>query len=320
MKRASLAVLTTAAIASHAAGCSCRFEDSGIAPRHARSALSGKVAVDGSSTVYPIMEAVAEEFRSVHPDIRVTVGIAGTGGGFKKFAAGEIDVCDASRPIRETERQACASRAIEYLELKIAYDGLSVVVNPQNNWADCLTVERLKELWRPGSSVRKWSDLDRRWPDAVIKLYGPGTDSGTFDYFTAVICGQEKASRSDYTASEDDNVLLTGIAADKYGLGYVGYAYYAENQARLKLLGVDDGTGGVKPSAETVRNGEYQPLTRPLFIYVKRSSLARPEVAAVVRFTLANSEQLVTEVKYVPVPPDEARHNVQKLEAESRGL
>ncbi|MBI3468199.1 MAG: PstS family phosphate ABC transporter substrate-binding protein [Planctomycetes bacterium] len=253
--------------------------------------LSGKVTIDGSSTVYPIMEAVAEEFQAAYPNVRVTVGIAGTGGGFKKFAAGEIDIADASRPIGEPEKQACGARGIDYLEFKIANDGLAVVANPRNDWVDCLTVAQLKQLWQPDSKVQKWCDLDPKWPAQPIKLYGPGTDSGTFDYFTEAIVGQQKASRPDYTASEDDNVLVTGIAADKYALGYFGYAYYAENQSKLKLLGVDSGEGCIRPSAETVRGGKYKPLARPLLMYVKKSSLARPEVAAFVRFALSNAEQ-----------------------------
>ena len=277
--------------------------------------LSGKVSLDGSSTVYPIMEAVAEEFQAAYPNVRVTVGIAGTGGGFKKFAAGEIDIANASRPIAKPEKQACAARGIDYLEFKIAYDGLALVANPRNDWVDCLTVGQLKQLWQPDSKVQKWCDLDPKWPAQPIKLYGPGTDSGTFDYFTEAVVGLQKSSRPDYTASEDDNVLVTGIAADKYALGYFGYAYYAENQSKLKLLAVDSGDGCIRPSAETVRSGRYKPLARPLLMYVKTTSLDRPEVAAFVRFALSNAEQLVTEVKYVPVNPEDARQNMLSLEA-----
>lgn len=277
--------------------------------------LSGTVKVDGSSTVFPITEAVAEEFQRTQPNVRVTVGISGTGGGFKKFAAGETDLSDASRPIKETEKQACAANGIEYLEFKVAYDGLAVVVNPQNDWVDSLNVEQLKAIWQPDSSVRTWRDVDPKWPDEPIKLYGPGTDSGTFDYFTEVINGKEKASRPDYTASEDDNVLVSGIAADKYSLGYFGYAYYAENPGKLKLVGIDSGSGSVKPSAETVRGGQYKPVARPLLVYVNKASLARPEVAEFVRFYLSNAEQLSAEVKYVPVTADDAKQNLDTLQA-----
>jgi phosphate transport system substrate-binding protein len=281
----------------------------------ATAQLTGAVKVDGSSTVFPITEAVAEEFQGANPNVRVTVGVSGTGGGFKKFSAGETDVSNASRAIKEPEKQACAAKGIEFLEFKIAYDGLAVIVNPQNSWVDSLSVEQLRLIWQPDSAVAKWSDVNPAWPDHAIKLYGPGTDSGTFDYFTEVVNGKEKACRPDFTASEDDNVLVTGIAADKYALGYFGYAYYAENEAKLKLLAIDGGAGPVKPSSQTVRAGEYKPLARPLFIYVAKASLARPEVAAFVRFYLANAESLVREVKYVPVTSEEAAQNLQTLEA-----
>jgi phosphate transport system substrate-binding protein len=277
--------------------------------------LSGTVKVDGSSTVFPITEAVAEEFQRVQPNVRVTVGISGTGGGFKKFAAGETDLSDASRPIKETEQQACAAGGIEYVEFKVAYDGLAVVVHPRNDWVDTLTVEQLRAIWQPDSSVRTWRDVDPKWPNEPIKLYGPGTDSGTFDYFTEVINGKEKASRPDYTASEDDNVLVSGIAADKYALGYFGYAYYAENPGKLKLVGIDSGSGSVKPSVQTVRGGRYKPLARPLFVYVNKASLARPEVAEFVRFYLSSAEQLAGEVKYVPLTADDAKQNLDTLQA-----
>ncbi len=235
------------------------------------------IQVDGSSTVYPITEAVAEDFKTEQPGVRVTVGLSGTGGGMKKFVAGEIDICDASRPIKDAESAACKASGIEYIELEVAFDGLSVVVNPENDWGDCITVEQLKAIWQPESTVQKWSDLNPEWPSEPIKLYGPGTDSGTFEYFTEAIVGEARKSRADYSPSEDDNMLVTGVAGGKYALGYFGYAYYEENKDRLKLLGIDNGDGNcVKPSVEAVRNGTYKPLSRPLYIYVNKKALQRP--------------------------------------------
>jgi phosphate transport system substrate-binding protein len=273
------------------------------------------VKVDGSSTVFPISEAVAEEFRGAEPSVRVTVGRSGTGGGFKKFAHGEIDICDASRPIKDEEKAECAKAGVEFVELEVAFDGLAVVANPKNDWCDCLTVEQLKAIWQPGSTIKKWSDLDPKWPDQEIKLYGPGTDSGTFDYFTEVIVGKVQSSRNDYMASEDDNSLVTGVAGDEASLGYFGLAFYEENKERLKLLGVDAGDGNcMKPSLETVRNNTYRPLSRPLYIYVRKSSLARPEVKTFVEFYLAKVNSVVEVVGYVPVPEEVAAKNKQLLE------
>ncbi len=275
--------------------------------------LSGSVKIDGSSTVYPISEAVAEEFRNVHPKVRPIVGISGTGGGMKKFIAGEIDICDASRGMKEKEAASCKEKGIEFIELSVAFDGLAVIANPKNTWCDCLTVGQLKELWRPESGVKQWKDLDPKWPAKEIKLYGPGTDSGTFDYFTEAIVGEEKASRADYTASEDDNVLVTGVQSDEYALGYFGYAYYEENKDKLKLLAVDGGKGCTKPSLETVRDNSYAPLSRPLFIYVRKSALERPEVVAFVKFYLENAAQLAKEVGYVPVSDEVEKQNQDAL-------
>jgi phosphate transport system substrate-binding protein len=274
------------------------------------------VKVDGSSTVYPITEAVAEEFRGAQPRVRLIVGRSGTGGGFKKFVHGEIDICDASRPISEGEKEACQEAGVEYIELEVAFDGLAVVVNPENDWVECLTVEQLQSIWRPESAVAKWSDVNPDWPEEEFELYGPGTDSGTFDYFTEVIVEQTGKSRDDYTQSEDDNVLVTGVAGDKYSLGYFGLAYYEENQHRLKLLGVDSGDGQcVKPTMETVRDNTYRPLSRPLYIYVRKSSLARPEVRAFVEFYLDQVGSLVPAVGYVPVSDDVAARNQEVLKA-----
>ncbi len=271
------------------------------------------IAIDGSSTVYPITEAVAEEFRAVKPDIRVTVGYAGTGGGMKKFITGSIDICGASRAIKDSEKQSCEKAGAGYVELEVAFDGLAVVVHPENNWCDDLTVAQLKELWRPESAVQMWSDLNPKWPAKEIRLYGPGTDSGTFDYFTKAIVGEEGASRADYAASEDDNVLVTGVQEDKYALAYFGYAYYAENADKLKLLAVDGGDGPVQPTEETVRDGTYAPLSRPLYIYVRRSSLSNDNVAQFTRFYLDNAANLAREVGYVPISDQAAAINEERL-------
>ena len=264
--------------------------------------LTGTVRIDGSSTVFPVTEAVAEEFQIENRAVRVTVGISGTGGGFKKFCSGETDISDASRPIKDSEREMCAANGIEPIEVTVAFDGLAVMVNPQNDFASCMTVDELKRIWEPGSAISRWSQVRDGWPDKKIKLYGPGTDSGTFDYFTEAIVGEEDASRPDFTASEDDNVLVQGVAGDQFALGYFGYAYYAENTDKLKLVAIDDGHGCVAPSPETVQGGAYTPLSRPLFIYLNRTALDRPEVKAFVRYYLTNAPELVPQVGYVPAP------------------
>jgi phosphate transport system substrate-binding protein len=278
------------------------------------------IQIDGSSTVYPITEAVAEEFKAVQPNVRVTVGLSGTSGGMKKFVVGEIDICDASRPIKEAEIAACKEHNIEYIELQVAFDGLSVVVNPENDWVDCITVEQLKSLWQPESTVQKWSDLNPEWPSEPIKLYGPGTDSGTFEYFTEAIVGEARKSRGDYSPSEDDNMLVTGVSGGKYALGYFGYAYYEENKDRLKLLGIDNGDGNcIQPSVEAVRNGTYKPLSRPLYIYVNKKALARPEVRAFVEFYVENANKLAAEVGYVATPDEVHAKNHEVLDAALKG-
>jgi phosphate transport system substrate-binding protein len=263
------------------------------------------VRANGSSTVFPITEAVAEEFRNENPNVRAVIGFAGTGGGFEKLAAGDIDICNASRTIKDNERETCAAKGVEFIELEIAFDGLSVCVNPANDWCDCLTVDQLKAIWQPESAISKWSDLNPEWPDEKIDLFGAGTDSGTFDYFTEAIVGEAKSSRADYTASEDDNMLVTGIEGSKYALGYFGFAYYAENKDKLKLLGVDAGDGNcVQPSLETVRSNTYKPLSRPLFIYVNKASLAKPEIAEFVQFYMDTVGELAGQVGYVPLADD----------------
>jgi phosphate transport system substrate-binding protein len=275
--------------------------------------LVGTIEIDGSSTVYPITAAVAEEFQNLNPDVRVNVGISGTGGGFKRFTVGEIEISDASRPIKSSEAQTAQQNGIEYIEFRVALDGLSVVVNPDNAWVDYMTVQELNMTWRPGSTVTKWNDIRSSWPDEPIHLYGPGTDSGTFDYFTEVIVGKEDASRPDYTASEDDNILVQGIAGDTYALGYFGYAYYAENTDKLKIVPIDSGSGPVTPTDQTINSGQYTPLSRPLFIYVNKESLERAEVKAFVRFYMENGEQLVAEVGYTPLPTSVYQENLSVI-------
>lgn len=268
--------------------------------------VSGSVTVDGSSTVFPITEAVAEEFRNVEGDVRVTVGISGTGGGFEKFCNGETDISDASRPIKQSEIEACAANGIEYIELPVAFDGLAVVVNPENDWVDCLTVAELKKMWEPAAQgvVTRWNQIRDDFPDEPLVLFGAGTDSGTFDYFTEAIVGESGASRGDYTATEDDNVTVQGVAGTKNALGYFGFAYFEENADRLKLVAIDGGDGCVLPSEETVNNGTYTPLSRPLFIYVRADRADDPAVQAFVDFYLSDDamKALVPEVGYVALP------------------
>jgi len=271
------------------------------------AALKGEVTVDGSSTVYPITEAVAEDFGAENKDVHVAVAESGTGGGFKKFSRGEVDINDASRPIKSTEDSACKANNIAYQELLVAYDGLAVVVNPQNDWCKDITVAELKKIWEPEAQgkITKWSQVRAGWPNEEIHLYGPGSQSGTFDYFTEEVCGKSKACRGDYTASEDDNVLVQGIAGDKYALGYFGMAYYESNTDKLKLVGVDNGNGPVLPTLETVKNKTYTPLSRPLFIYVSSTAVVRPEVVAFVNFYLDHAVTLSAEVGYVPLTTEE---------------
>ena len=251
------------------------------------------------------------------PRVKTGVGQSGTSGGMKKFVAGEIDICDASRPMKESEKKKCAEAGIEFVELIVAFDGMAVVAHPENTWCDCLTVEQLKKIWQPGAedSVLKWSDVDSSWPEEEFKLYGPGTDSGTFEYFTEAICGEEGASRPDYQPSEDDNMLVRGVSEEKGSLCYFGYAYYAHYKDKLKLIGVDSGEGCVFPTEQTVRTGTYSPLSRPLFIYVRKDSLKRPEVAEFVKFYLENAAQLATEEQYVPVSDEVAAKNWRVYEA-----
>ncbi len=309
--------------AAFAIGACSSASPTGAASAGGSSApLSGSIAIDGSSTVYPITEAVAEEFQKANPGVRVTAAFSGTGGGFKKFCAGEIDMNDASRPIKtedkpdaKSEATLCKESGVSYVELPVAIDGLSVLVNPQNTWVDCLTTAELKKIWDTGSTVKTWADVRAGFPADPIKLSGPGADSGTFDYFTEEINGKAKQSRSDYTQSEDDNQLVTGIAGDKNALGYFGFAYYEENKDKLKLVGIDSGAGCVTPSIETIANGTYTPLSRPLFIYPSTTALKRPEFAAFVQYFLDNVNTFVGEVGYIELPADALQKSKDALAA-----
>ena len=289
-----------------------------LAPASAER-LRGTVSIDGSSTVFPISEAVAEEFLAVQPRVRVTVGVSGTGGGFKKFLAGEIDINDASRPIKMKEVKQASASGIGFIELPIAYDGLSVVVNTKNDWVDHLTITELNKIWQSGSSVKRWSDVRAGWPEKEIKLYGPGTDSGTFDYFTETINGKSGASRPDYTANEDDNALVRGISGDEGSLGYFGYAYYAANKDKLRVVAIDGGKGPVAPTEITINNGTYAPLSRPVFIYVRPDALDRKEVRAFVDFYIESAPMLATEVGYIPLPDSVYAGAKQRVESREIG-
>lgn len=277
--------------------------------------LEGNIKIDGSSTVYPITEAVAEEFRTQQPNVNVTVGVSGTGGGFNKFVRGETDISDASRPIKEQEAADCKKNNIGFVELEIGFDGLAVLVSKQNTWLKDITVEELKKIWEPEAQnkITRWNQIRPDWPAEEFHLYGPGTASGTFDYFTEVIVGKSGASRGDYTASEDDNVLVQGIAGDKNGLGFFGLAYYEENMDKLNIVGVHNGTDVVVPNLETVKNGSYRPLSRPVFIYVSDAAVKRPEVVKFVQFYLDNAAALVQDVGYIPLTDDQYKQQADKF-------
>jgi phosphate transport system substrate-binding protein len=274
--------------------------------------LTGEIRIDGSSTVYPISEAVAEEFRKEEKDVKVTVGLSGTGGGFKKFGRGETDINDASRPIKQEEIDLCTQNNIHYTEVMVAFDGLSVVVNPQNTWCNDITVAELKKIWEPEAQqkIMKWNQIRPEWPNKEIHLFGAGTESGTYDYFTEAIVGKSHSSRGDYTASEDDNVLVQGVSSDINALGFFGFAYYEENKEKLKLVPVDDqkdenGKGPILPSVETVKNKTYIPLSRPLFIYINSSAVKRAEVQSFVNFYIQNAGTLSKEVGFIPMTDQE---------------
>lgn len=281
-----------------------------VLPVSAAEQLEGTIKIDGSSTVYPVTQAMAEEFSYVNPRVRVTVGVSGSGGGFAKFNVGETDLSNASREIKDSEAKIAAENGIEFTRFIVGYDGITVAVHPENDWANDMTVGELKQIWEPNSSVEKWSDLRAEWPDEEIDLYGPGADSGTFDYFTEAINGKSGASRSDFTASEDDNVLVRGVSGNKYALGYFGYAYYEENSEKLKAVAVN----GVLPNPETIAAKEYKPLARPLFLYAKNSAVERAEVEAFLNFYFENAAEIVPQTGYAPLPSyDEVLAKVEKL-------
>jgi len=269
------------------------------------SDLSGRIEADGSSTVGPYTTAAAERFQQQNSGVQITVGVSGTGGGFERFCRGETDLSNASRPIKDEEAAACKAKGIDYIEFQVANDALTVVVNKDNDWVTCLTTEQLKKVWEPGSKVSNWNQIDPSFPDQELKLFGPGTDSGTFDYFTGVIDGEEGASRSDYAASEDDNTIVTGVSGEKGGLGYFGFSYFEENQDKLKAVEIDGGDGCVAPSVETAQDGTYKPLSRPLFIYVKKDSLQRPEVEAFLRYILDNETPIADAAQFVPLTDEQ---------------
>jgi phosphate transport system substrate-binding protein len=320
--RVVLPVLAVLLLAVAAAGCGRDEGGANASPGTGETTsgeqLSGKIQADGSSTVGPLTTSAAELFREEQSGVNVTVGTSGTGGGFERFCVGETDISDASRPIKPdepTEGPGCKKNGIEYTELQVAVDALTVVVNSENDWVDCLTVAQLNAIWKPGSKVKNWQDFPGGdYPDQALALAGPGTDSGTFDYFTDEINGEEGASRSDYTASEDDNVIVQAVAGDKGALGYFGFTYYEENQDTLKALAVDGGDGCIEPSAESAQDGSYTPLSRPLFIYVKNESLAKPEVAAFLRFYFDNLTSIAEEAQFISMPDDQIQEQKDTLE------
>ena len=287
------------------------------------SAQQKIVKIDGSSTVFPVTEAVAEEYQKAKKGaVNVTVGISGTGGGFKKFCRGETDISNASRPILKKEMDDCKAAGVEYFELPVAFDALTVVVNPKNAFIKTLTVDELKKMWEPGAQgkVTKWNQINPAWPDAPMKLFGPGADSGTFDYFTEAVVGKSKSSRGDFTASEDDNVLVTGVSRDVNGLGYFGYAYYIENKDKLRAVPIVNKQGQpVEPSMEAVLKGSYQPLSRPIFIYVNAKSLEKPEVKEFVEFYMKSGGKLAREVKYVPLPDSAYKSALEHVQKGKKG-
>ena len=279
------------------------------------SGLSGTIKIDGSSTVAPLSEAAAELFQEEHGDVRVTVGTSGTGGGFEKFCNGETDISDASRAIKDEEIEACKANGVEYEELMVALDGLSVVVSPENDWVECLTVEQLTKIWAPGSTVANWKEVDPKFPDEKLELFGAGTDSGTFDYFTEAVNGEEGASRTDYNATEDDNVTVNGVSGTRGGLGYLGLSYVEQNENRLKSVKIDGGDGCVEASAETVQDGTYKPLGRALFVYPSAKALDRPEVKAFLDFYIAESVAIAEQALFVPMTEEQQSDAAAKIEA-----
>ncbi|MGY0067974.1 PstS family phosphate ABC transporter substrate-binding protein [Streptomyces sp. QTS137] len=303
LRRAKAPLALTAAVMLAASACGGGDAGSG----GSGDELSGAVKVDGSSTVAPLTSAASEFYAEEQPKVRVTVATSGTGGGFKKFCVGETDISNASRPIKDEEIATCKDNSIEYQQFSVANDGLSVVVSKDNDWAECLSVEQLKKIWEPGSKVNNWNQVDPEFPDEPLKLFGAGTDSGTFDYFTDAINGEEGASRTDYSGSEDDNVTVTGVSGTKGGMGYFGFSYFEENADKLKLLQVDGGGGCVTPSVETVQEGTYKPLGRQLFIYPSAKSLQRPEVVDFVEYYVENHKKIAEDSEFIPLNAEQEK-------------
>jgi phosphate transport system substrate-binding protein len=309
--RILLLVLAAGLLATATAACGrsdSASDGTNAAISNTSSDLSGRIEADGSSTVGPFVTAAAEDFQAQNPGVQVTVGISGTGGGFERFCAGETDLSDASRPIKDDEEvPVCKTNGIEYTEFQVANDGIAVVTNTENDWATCLTVEQLNKIWGPDSKIDNWNQVGPSFPDQKLTLAGPGTDSGTFDFFTGVINGEEDASRTDYQATEDDNVTVQAVSGDKGGLGYFGLSYFEQNQDTLNDVEVDGGSGCVAPSSETVQDGSYTPLSRPLFVYVKNTSLQKPEVAAFMKYILDNQAQIAEKALFVPMTDEQAQ-------------
>jgi phosphate transport system substrate-binding protein len=309
--RILLLVLAAGLLATATAACGrsgSASDGTNAAISNTSSDLSGRIEADGSSTVGPFVTAAAEDFQAQNPGVQVTVGISGTGGGFERFCAGETDLSDASRPIKDDEEvPVCKTNGIEYTEFQVANDGIAVVTNKENDWATCLTVEQLNKIWGPDSKIDNWNQVDPSFPDQKLTLAGPGTDSGTFDFFTGVINGEEDASRTDYQATEDDNVTVQAVSGEKGGLGYFGLSYFEQNQDTLNDVEVDGGSGCVAPSSETVQDGSYTPLSRPLFVYVKNTSLQKPEVAAFMKYILDNQAQIAEKALFVPMTDEQAQ-------------
>jgi phosphate transport system substrate-binding protein len=303
-------------VALLAAGCGRDDSNSSGTTTSAGSGsdLSGRIEADGSSTVGPYTTAAAERFQQQNSGVQVTVGVSGTGGGFERFCRGETDLSNASRPIKEEEATACKDKGVEYAEFQVANDALTVVVNKDNDWVTCLTTEQLAKIWGPSSEVNNWNQVDASFPDEKLSLFGPGTDSGTFDYFTGEINGEEGASRSDYNASEDDNTTVTGVAGEKGGLGYFGFSYFEENQDKLNAVEIDGGDGCVAPSVTAAQDGTYKPLSRPLFIYVKKDALTRPEVAAFMQYVLDNETAIAEASQFVPLTGEQLTKAKSDLE------
>lgn len=302
-------------------GASLAFSSCGGNSQEGGSDLTGSIQIDGSSTVYPVTEAVAEEYRAEAPKVKVTVGVSGTGGGMKKFTRGEIDIVNASRSMNASEAQTASENGISYVQLSVAYDGLTVVVHPSNDWAKDITVAELKKMWEPEAQgkIMRWNQIRPEWPDKEIHLYGAGVESGTYDYFTEAIVGKSHSSRGDFTASEDDNVLVQGVSTDPLALGFFGYAYYEENKSKLKAIPVDNGAGAILPTLETVKDGSYAPLSRALFLYISSKAVAKPEVVDFINFYLESAGDLSEEVGYIRMPEKIYNDQKQKFEQFATG-